>query len=268
MKRCKNCSFISNDNTITCPKCGSSLDADYTYICNKCGKVFQDNETVCSKCGTKRVYLSNGRLSNIKAIGVAIKNKFVEIMQPRNKLQYGVILFICFICSFLVSYYCFLHYSTESGDINIPSVSDLNDVEISYIKSFETATIVGVDETNIYELPTTYSRKVGTIHRGDNVEILQRERCSDPTAAVLRNRYDIPEGTHGYEEIHLKKGAPLRIEGSQYGFYYCSINENRDYGFLLLAPNEIVTLYGKIWYNVIFDDRTGWICSEFARIDD
>lgn len=273
MKRCKSCWTISDDNAIDCPKCGLSIKDDYTYICNKCGKVFQDDEMVCTKCGKKRVRLSNGRFSTIKEKTTEIKNRLIKIQGKKSKLHNSVIIIFCFLLSFLVSYCYFFYHSNENEGVVIPSANDLKNIEISNVTPLnDIATVWGVDEINLYRKPTINSGVIGVVHRGDKVEILQNQKCTDSTAAILNMRLDYSKEQYsktGWAELHLKRGAALNIENVHYGLYICSIKDNRDYGFLRLAPNEITRLENTVWYMVkTNNNNTGWLYSGFARIDD
>ncbi len=50
MKQCKKCGKISSDRQKFCNKCGTSMEADFTYICNHCGRIYDAGSKVCPKC--------------------------------------------------------------------------------------------------------------------------------------------------------------------------------------------------------------------------
>ncbi len=53
MKQCKKCGKISSDKQGFCNKCGTSLEASFTYICNHCGRIYDEGATECPKCHAK-----------------------------------------------------------------------------------------------------------------------------------------------------------------------------------------------------------------------
>lgn len=226
--------------------------------CRNCGSKIDRVIKFCPKCGCK----------------ITFENEFKEerkkvLMENDNslfrKIFFGILFFLVILGVYIQNYEKLQNIiDMKRSVVDIPQMANStfngNESKVNIKWGF----VIG-DDVIVRSKPSVLGNQLVLLSNNSRVEILDKEICSDNSAAIL-SMPSLKIFLSNGKDITINRGQALVIKGEVKGKFVCSLNVGGQEISVELPKNNVRLLKGDIWYKVRTETGTiGYIFYEYVK---